>query len=79
MEFTFVSFITYVVIPLFITMGSFILRNFMNRIEKLENRSMEQITETEARQILSDKLDPVKETLTEIKKQIEKITEFLIK
>ncbi len=48
------------------------------RLTKLEEKVSSQVTEPELRQILSDKLDPLKEDISEVRKQAEKITDLLL-
>jgi hypothetical protein len=48
------------------------------RLEKLEDTTSQHVTEVELRRILSDKIDPIKEDISEVKKQNDKITDILL-
>jgi hypothetical protein len=48
------------------------------RLEKLEDTTSQHVTEAELRRILSDKIDPIKEDISEVKKQNDKITDILL-
>lgn len=48
------------------------------RIIKLEDTTSQHVTEAELRRILSDKIDPIKEDISDVKKQTEKITDILL-
>lgn len=52
--------------------------SIMQRIDNLEQKSMNHVTEQQTRQILNDKLEPLKEDLIEIKEQLNKLFDRLI-
>jgi predicted secreted protein len=56
----------------------YIARSFMQRIDTLEATVKEKISEKEVRQIVRDKLDPIKSDLEEIKHNQEMILNHLI-
>jgi flagellar motor component MotA len=68
-----------IVIPILAGIGAFFVRSIMSRIEKLEQDLNSVVTETQVRQMLSDKLDPVKEDMTEIKDSIKRLFELYFK
>ncbi len=49
------------------------------RIDMLERLTNEKMSEEKTRQLLNDKLEPVREDLLEIKAKIDKITDHLLK
>lgn len=46
---------------------AYIRKKDVDKIEKLEDRISQSVTESQVRQIVIDKIDPIKEDLTEIK------------
>ena len=62
----------YVVIPLSLGLGTYLVKSQISRIDKLEDRLNNVLTEMECRQIISDKLEPIRVEVTEIKKYVER-------
>jgi len=56
----------------------FIFSKIEARLTSLENRMLNTITEKETRQILSDKIDPLKEDMKEIKDSINKLMDLAL-
>lgn len=75
--------LTYIVLPgvscLLIPLLRSLYINIDNRIKFMESRFSDKLTETEARQLISDKLEPVKESLSDIKDKIDQLTAYLLK
>lgn len=67
-----------VVLPLFAGIIAYFVRNIMSRIEKLEQSLDTAVTEQQVRQILTDKIDPVKEDMSDIKDNIKKLFDLYI-
>lgn len=67
--------VLYIGIPALI----FIIRFFMNRIDSLENKIINKVSESAVRTIIDDKLDPLKVSITEIKEDISEIKQMLNK
>lgn len=72
-------------LSLFITIGSgvfglfaYFVRVQMQRLDTLEQQIITKMTEEETRQILSDKVDPIKEDMAEIKLKVDKVIDLLI-
>ena len=59
-------------------MGAFVMKNIFNRLEVLEDKMNKTVTEQDVRTILSDKIDPLKEDVHEIKQAIVKIYELYL-
>jgi len=53
--------------------------NIETRLKQIEDQQKYFITESEARMIIADKLDPVKESLDDIKVRIDKLTDYIVK
>lgn len=62
-----------------ISVLAFFLKRLLNRINRLEEEQHHLVTENEVRQIVSDKVDPIKERLTRIEAGIDNITRLLMK
>lgn len=65
--------ITLVAIPIMSGIAYHLVQNIMTRLNLLENKMKDVIAEPQVRQLISDKLDPIREDLKEIKAQLEKI------
>jgi len=57
--------------------GAFI-RSLMNRIKVLEDKVENKMDQRQVKELVSDKLDPLKEDLSEIKAQLVKLTDYLL-
>lgn len=57
----------------------YFVRTQMQRISDLEASIVEKLSEEETRQILSDKLDPVRENVQEIQNKLDQVITLLIK
>jgi hypothetical protein len=68
-----------IVLPIIIGMVTYFVRGIMSRIEKLETAVDSAMTEHQMRQILSDKIDPVKEDVTDIKNSVQKLFDLYFK
>lgn len=77
---TLVGYIIIPIISLFLIpfIRSYIV-NFESRIKNLESSIIHKVEESDVRLLITDKLDPVKDTLEDIKTQIEKLMDYLIK
>jgi Tfp pilus assembly protein PilO len=58
---------------------SFFLRAQMQRIDTLEDQIATKTSEAEVRQLLADKVDPLKEKMSEITEKVDKVIDLLIK
>lgn len=70
--------ITFTVLGLVLGLVGYIWRNAVSRIENLEKNMQDKTSEQDVRQLLNDKLEPVKEDLQEIKTRLEHILDNLI-
>jgi hypothetical protein len=51
----------------------------MQRLDTLERQMVTKTDEHEVRQLLSDKVDPIKESMSEIKEKVDKVIDLLLK
>jgi ABC-type protease/lipase transport system fused ATPase/permease subunit len=77
--------VVYVVLPTVIGLVTFVGRNILTRIAKLEDQMHSTLSEIETRQIISDKYDPIIQDIKEIKElqvrqdlKLDKIVEMVI-
>jgi hypothetical protein len=70
---------------LIITIGSilvapifYIVRNFMQRVDKLETKLEDKMSREEVRLLLSDKLGPMEHNLEDIKESLAQLTSHIL-
>jgi hypothetical protein len=78
MNFSLFPVIVYIIVPLVTALITYILRSFGQRLDAIEEKLNHRITETEVRQIIADKVDPLKESLKEIKDKIDKLFDLIL-
>jgi len=66
------------IIPIILTPMIYIVRTFMHRIDILEEKISNKITEEEVRLLLSDKLEPVQTNLRDIKTSLDSLTAHIL-
>lgn len=71
--------IAYGVIPGIIGTVSYMIKTLLNRVESLEKEVPNKLDEREVRQLLGDKIDPLREDIHDLKGKIDRIMELLIK
>jgi hypothetical protein len=71
--------IAYIVVPIITGIGAFFVRSITSRLEKLEEKVEHTVSEEELRITLNDKIEPVREAIVDIKKQLDKVYDLLIK
>jgi hypothetical protein len=72
----------YIVIPVFTlgsSIGAFFMKSMIERIKELEDQMTNKLSEAAVRQIVADKVDPLKEDLKEIKDSLNQIFHLLLK
>lgn len=73
------NFVLYVGLPLILGAGAYVVKSVLLRISELEEKVNDAVTETQVRQLLGDKIDPIKEDLEEIRLSINKLFELYLK
>lgn len=71
--------IIFVILPFVGAIGAYFMKTHVDRIEQLEKSIALKTTEPEVRLIIADKTDPIKEDIKEIKADISKILDILLK
>lgn len=71
--------IIYLGIPTILGIGAWIMRSTINRISELEHQIRTKVEEDKVRVILNDKLDPIREDVHEIKVQINRLMDLILK
>jgi hypothetical protein len=69
----------YALIPIVLGSGSYFIRNILMRISELERQIPIRVTDSQVRQLLTDKLDPLQSDITELKEKLDKIVDILIR
>jgi uncharacterized protein YoxC len=67
------------IISIVIGMGMYIMRTVTSRIDTLEQKMDNTVTKQEVRQLLDDKINPLKEDIKDIKYTIDKLLSIFIK
>lgn len=67
------------VVPSVLGVVAYIVRAQMQRLDTLERQMITKTDEHEVRQLLSDKVDPIKESMSEIKEKVDKVIDLLLK
>lgn len=67
-----------VLIPSLVALGGYALRNLLARIDQMETRLQKTVDENTVRQLIGDKLDPLREDLQEIKASINKLFDLYV-
>ena len=73
-----INIVVYSSASLILTMGTFIIRNVLLRIDSLEERMREAVTEQQVRQVLQDRYEPVLEDIKEIKEKLNKLFDLYV-
>lgn len=68
----------YIIVPIVFTLIGFIARNFHMRLSQLEVEMPKKLDQSEVRQIVADKIDPIREDIHEIKEDLGKLIDLLI-
>jgi len=69
----------YVITPIVIMYAGHCMKSHVDRIEEIEKKLMTKIDEPEVRTILSDKIDPMKEDIKEIKQMLNHLLSVILK
>lgn len=73
-----VNIIYYVITPAVIMYAGHAMKSHVDRIEIMEKLIATKIDETEVRTIMSDKIDPMKEDIAEIKVMLNHLLEVIL-
>lgn len=73
--------IAYVISPLvglLITIGGFLMRSFSERISSLEKELPNKLNDAEVRQLMADKIDPLKDAIQKLDQKLDEIYKLLM-
>lgn len=70
--------LVYLGIPVLTSLIGYIIKGVLTRLDVLEDKMQHTITEPQVRQIMSDKNDPLKQDIIEIKEMQQKLLEMFI-
>ncbi len=71
--------ILYSSVPVLVGVLGYLGKSYMNKISKIEEELDTKLSEQQTRQILSDRLDPIKESVEEVKEKLDKLYDLLLK
>lgn len=75
----FLKSLLYVGLPVLIGGVSYFMRSILSRLDTLEKEVPSKLDETEVRQLLIDKIDPIREDIKDLQMKIDKIVDILLK
>jgi uncharacterized protein YoxC len=75
----YVNIVTMIALAALTGMGSYIMKTVTSRIDTLEQKMDNTVTEQEVRQLLDDKINPMKDDIKDIKYSIDKLFSFFIR
>ena len=70
---TLISYILPIILSTLLGMSAFIMKSVFTRLDTLEQKINQAVTEEDVRSLLVDKIDPIKEDIHEIKQAIMKL------
>lgn len=70
--------LTYVLIPGLVGIGTYFMKNLLARIDEIEKTLTVKVDESKVRQVLEDKISPLREDIQEVKLQVQKIYDLLM-
>ncbi len=71
--------LSYAIIPIILGIGTFIMKSIHMRLDEIEKVLPSKLNRGDVRQIVSDKIDPIHEDLKDLKDQVDKVIDLLIK
>lgn len=71
--------ILYATIPLVFGTIGYLFRTILSKIDSLDQKSQQFVTKQEVNQLINDKLEPIREDLTEIKQTLTRLYDFLLR
>jgi hypothetical protein len=73
-----IQYVAVCIIPVLAGMGAFIMKSLLSRLENVEQAVKANMTESEVRQLLDDKLDGIKSDIHEIKDAVKQLFEIYV-
>lgn len=69
----------YGALPSILGFGAFLVKSLLNRLDLVETLVDSKVNELRVRELLSDKVDPIREDIQELKVKLDKITDLLMR
>ncbi len=69
----------YIIAPMVITYIGYTMKSHVDRIESMEKKLADKLDESQVRLLMSDKIDPIKEDIKEIKEMLNHILTAIMK
>lgn len=74
--------LAYVLVPLILGGAGFVIRSYItrlsDRLDMLERQMIEKISRPEAKELLSDKVEPIRQDIQELKAKVDKIYDIIL-
>lgn len=70
--------LSYILVPICLSAAGYFVRAILKRLDVVEAKLEKTITESEVRQLLADKIEPLREDVLEIKRKIDRIFDLLL-
>lgn len=71
--------VIYGALPSILGFGAFLVKSLLNRLDMVETAIQHKVDEPRVRELLADKVDPIREDIQELKVKLDKITDLLLK
>lgn len=71
--------VIYTLVPSVIGLGTYLMKALLNRLNELEKAMSSKLEEEEVRQLLADKIDPIKEGLSKVEVKLDRIMDLLLR
>lgn len=68
----------YLGFPLILSLGTYVVRSLLQRIETLEGKMSNTVSEPQVRQLLQDRYDPIMQDIYEIKQMQQKLLDLYL-
>lgn len=70
--------LTSILLPIITAIAGYFFKSLYERVERLEIKTSQFKTEEEIRQIINDKIDPIREDIKEIRTKLDQLLDLII-
>lgn len=67
----------YIIGPIIVGIGTYVMRDFVSRIADLEHKMENKVTDAQVRQTMEDNIGPLREDMQEVKQKLDKLFELI--
>jgi len=68
----------YIAAPTLLAIGGYMVQTVTSRLGKLEEDMSKKVSQEDVRQLVADKIDPIREDIHEVKTKLDKVMDILI-